>query len=403
MANEVLKRYFAQYAPDFDRERKAALVWSCLCEPQDRLARRITEEKGFFAALKEVDAAAKQSASEAGRPVTAHRGSIGSEIRHSWCARLLRWKGFDLSALRKTGTRFLLPSDPCWPQGLLYLGDTAPLSLWVKGNADVLKNPVISAVGSRDTTESGRRTALDFSYALAPGYVLCSGGAMGIDACVHRAALLHKRPTVVVSAGGVDRAYPRTHASLFREIEQCGGAVVSESPWGSAPQRHRFLSRNRIIAALGKGTVVFQAGIRSGALNTAHHAMSIGREVGAVPGGVDTVQFAGCNSLIREGATLISSVRDIYEMVEPLCKTVRCGGEGDLFFQSCATRPEDTRRDFDALAQRVFDAVPLRKACDVQTIAATAGTDIADTLIKLSKLQIRGRVRECDGLWKKQT
>ena len=160
--------------------------------------------------------------------------------------------------------------------------------------------PTIALVGARAATGYGEHVAMESSAGLVDrGFAIVSGGAYGIDGMAHRAALASDGTTIAFLAGGVDRFYPLGHESLLSRIAQTG-AVVSELPCGAAPTKWRFLQRNRLIAAASEATVVLEAGIRSGSLNTAGHAAALGRPLGAVPGPVTSPASAGCHRLLRE-------------------------------------------------------------------------------------------------------
>jgi DNA processing protein len=170
--------------------------------------------------------------------------------------------------------------------------------------------------------------ASELGYGLADrGVVVVSGGAYGIDAAAHRGALAAQGATVLVSAGGLDRPYPAGHADLFARVADTG-LVLSESPPGAAPHRRRFLSRNRLIAALSTGTVVVEAGRRSGALNTAAHARRLGRTVMAVPGPITSAASAGCHDLLRGGDAVDHSAARLVTGVEDVLGEIGTPGEG---------------------------------------------------------------------------
>ncbi|MFM2373219.1 MAG: hypothetical protein RJA75_115 [Actinomycetota bacterium] len=213
---------------------------------------------------------------------------------------------------------FLLSSDsPLWPRGLVDLGDSAPSVLWVLGNQKVFENSsTISVVGSRVASGYGLEVTRDLvSAAVRNGFVTISGGALGIDACAHKSALLAGGKTVAVMAGGLDRLYPPRNLDLFEEIKVTS-AVMSEMPPGTAPARWRFLQRNRLIAAIGQATVVVEAGFKSGSINTAGHANELDRPVGAVPGPINSTRSAGCHRLIKERrAELICTPADLEELL----------------------------------------------------------------------------------------
>jgi DNA processing protein len=242
--------------------------------------------------------------------------------------RVPRRSGADLAAAvadqvdraRKVGARCLLPGDTGWPSQLADLGPGAPLLLWVRGGK--LRESLIrsiSVVGARACSPYGRVQAETLAADLALfGWTIVSGGAYGIDAAAHAGALAVGGGTVLVSAGGVDRAYPRGNEHLYGRV-LASGCVVSEYPLGSTPARHRFLVRNRLIAALSRGTVVVEAGHRSGARSTAASAGALNRHVMAVPGPVTSDLSSGCHDLIRDGeAVLVRNCADVQELVTPM-------------------------------------------------------------------------------------
>jgi DNA processing protein len=208
----------------------------------------------------------------------------------------------------------IFPTDAAWPARLNDLGADAPKSLWVRGDRDLAKmvEQSVSIVGARAATAYGGHIASELGYNLTgKHYTVISGGAFGIDALAHRGALANSGLTVAVLPCGVDIAYPRSHDRLFERIAQ-EGLLVSEYEPGTNPQPYKFLARNRLIAALSQGTVVVEATLRSGSLNTARQANGIGRSVMAVPGPVTSAMSVGVHSLIREGtATMVTSADDI--------------------------------------------------------------------------------------------
>ena len=210
---------------------------------------------------------------------------------------------------------FLIPGDTHWPRGFEDLGTAAPIGLWVYGAVEALAADSIAVVGARSATHYGEWAAADIAAGIASsGWTVVSGGAYGIDAAAHRGAIAAHGRTVAVLAGGVDVAYPRSNELLFRAIVE-HGALVSESPPGTQPLRHRFLVRNRLIAAMSRATVVIEARMRSGASATAGQAAGLGRDVMAVPGPISAAASAGCHQLIRDGAVLVTSAADVFELV----------------------------------------------------------------------------------------
>lgn len=210
------------------------------------------------------------------------------------------------------------PNSTHWPEGLSDLGDSAPALLWAIGNKKALVNrKTLSVVGSRIASIYGLEVTKDLvRAAVSRDFVIVSGGALGIDAKAHNSALEVSGTTIAIMAGGLDRLYPPRNLDLFDEIKQ-SGLLLSEMPPGTAPARWRFLQRNRLIAAIGKATVVVEAGFRSGSINTAGHANDLERPVGAVPGPINSTRSAGCHRLIRERrAELISTPADLFELLD---------------------------------------------------------------------------------------
>jgi DNA processing protein len=226
---------------------------------------------------------------------------------------------------------------------------------------------------------------------------MAPGGAYGIDAAAHRGALATAGVTIAVLACGVDHPYPAGHADLFAEIAG-RGLVISEWPPGRHPARLRFLVRNRVIAALACGTVIIEAGERSGALNTARHAAHLGRPLAAVPGPVTSAQSAGCHRIIREwGATLVTRAADVIEMLSPLDAAgtpMSPPGPGP------AAGATPSRDELDPDSARVLDALPARGGAGTSTIAVEAGLGLDTVLRCLGLLAGCGFIERCDQGWR---
>ncbi len=294
----------------------------------------------------------------------------------------------DMALLERVGGRLVCPGDPQWPSRLADLGAVAPLALWVRGQRDLaaLCERSVAVVGSRAATAYGDHVAGTLAAALADlGVTVVSGGAYGIDGAAHRGALAAAGATIAVVACGVDVSYPKGHDSLFRRLA-VDGLIVSEWPPGCAPMRHRFLVRNRVIAAATAGTVVVEAALRSGALSTARVALRLGRPVMAVPGPITSAMSAGCHALLRvEGARCVSAAAEVVEEV---------GRIGEL---APDQRPEPTVRDrLGEQVRRVLDAVPVRNGASPARIAAVAGVDPTLVLRCLGPLELEGLIERSD-------
>ena len=221
-------------------------------------------------------------------------------------------------AIEKTGAHFIIPGDADWPLRVDEL-ESPPIGLIVKGNLEILSNPSLAIVGTRNPTPYGVRIAGDF----AAGFVdrewdIVSGGAYGVDSAAHRGALVAEGRTIAVIASGIDLQYPSGNARLFEEICE-NGAIVSEVMPGVPALPHRFLTRNRLIAALSQATLVVEAAFRSGSLRTARDAAELMRPVMAIPGPINSPSSEGCHRLIGErSAELVTSVADAIELISAL-------------------------------------------------------------------------------------
>lgn len=303
----------------------------------------------------------------------------------------------DLATMQRIGGRMIMPSDSLWPRQLGDLGIYEPISLWWRGIEQELPAAAksIALVGSRDSTSYGAAITGELAYSLAQrGFTIISGGAYGIDAHAHRAALAGGSgplPTIALMAGGVDRFYPSGNDDLLRAVSN-QGAVIAEVPPGSAPTRYRFLQRNRLIAALAAVTVVVEARWRSGALNTAHHAESLGRAVGAVPGSVHSANSAGCHRLLRDGgAVCVTDAGEIAELAAP-------SGE------SLVEAKVGPHADHDGLTLEdliLLDALPLRSTSSVEKLCTVAGLGVDSVRAGLGRLGFLGLAESERGGWKR--
>ncbi|MBC6429126.1 MAG: DNA-protecting protein DprA [Cellvibrionales bacterium] len=223
-----------------------------------------------------------------------------------------------LEALRRTDAHTMACTDADYPPLLNEIGGP-PALLFVRGERPCLSMPQVAMVGSRKASRAGEQTAAEFAADLgAAGLAVTSGLALGIDRAAHLGALRAQAPTLAVMGTGIDRIYPPRHRELAERILQGGGALISEFVPGTAPLPRHFPQRNRVVTGLSLGVVVVEAGERSGSLISARLAAEQGREVFAVPGSVRSPVAAGCHRLIRDGATLVTSARQIMEPLLPM-------------------------------------------------------------------------------------
>ena len=370
------------------REARARLSW--LAEPGDRLLGELlrgNEPAAVVAAIM-----AGRLPASMGHPGR-DRGAVTRGLRR-WAARAAAIPSPpDLAAWQRRGIRLACPGDPEWPTQLDVLGDTGPYALWLRGSADLRFGCLrsVAVVGSRAATGYGTHVATGLAATLGEGgWAVVSGGAYGIDGAAHRGVLATGGLTFAVLACGVDRPYPAGHAGLFAAAAE-HGALVSEWPPGRTPSRHGFLVRNRVIAALTRGTVVVEAGLRSGALSTARHARDLCRPLMAVPGPVTSAASAGCHEIIRNwGAVCVTGAADVLD----------CVGVAGEHAAGPRRGPVLPRDALDPQAALVLDAVPARGGAGPAAIAAAAGVD-TDTAVRcLGALAAGGFVARCDRGWR---
>jgi DNA processing protein len=308
--------------------------------------------------------------------------------------------GADLDRAERLGIRYVMPGDPEWPTQLDDLMGTAtpdgrggpPLGLWARGpgRLDGLSRSV-AVVGSRSATTYGAEVARAIADTLArAGWSVVSGAAYGIDQAAHRGALAVDGVNVAVLACGVDRAYPTGHRDLLEHLAETALVVAEVSP-GCAPTRGRFLSRNRLIAALTRGTVVVEAAIRSGALNTAGWALRLNRPLMGVPGPVTSAQSQGIHQLIRNAeATLVTQGSEVLEVV----------GDMGAHLVTPPRAPTTPRDRVGGRLQRILDAVPVARPAPVDSISRTAGLGLVEVRSGLTSLEKRGLVEQSRAGWR---
>jgi DNA processing protein len=350
-------------------ERAARIAWARLVEPRDRQALDLMAQVGPEQALESVDL----------------HDRLGQRL-------LPRVETLDVARdfeiAHRLEARILIPGDDEWPQGLASLADP-PLCIWVRGPLDLAAHTErsVSVVGARAATQYGVRQSGEIAAGLVErGFAVVSGAAYGIDGAAHRGALAAEGATIAFTAGGIDRPYPRGHDDLFARLWR-EGLVATEVPPGSAPTAVRFIARNRMIATVSQGTVIVEAGLRSGSLNTARTANDTNRLVCAVPGSVESAVSAGCHELIRNGeATLVTDASEVAELVGPL---------GDVApVKRGASRAGD---EHDAAHRAVYAALPVRKAATVEELARRCGQSTSDVLAALGVLELSGLARRSLG------
>jgi DNA processing protein len=397
---------------EFDREairgHFARATWTGIAEPGDRTAGLVVEALGPAESLEGLveqwdaqvwlDALKRVGVAEVTGPEL-----VDAVAR--WTPRMK--SELTLLALRQAaryGARLLTPDAPGWPAGVADLGPHAPIALWVRGTDSALAalDNSIALVGARAATGYGEHVAMEFSAGLVDrGFAIVSGAAYGVDGMAHRAALASHGTTVAFLAGGVDRFYPSGHDALLTRIIDTG-AVISELPCGQPPTKWRFLQRNRLIAAASQATVVVEAGWRSGSLNTAGHAATVGRPVGAVPGPITSAASAGCHRLIRDyNATLVATVEDVVELVQP--RDAVLGAEQPRRGVSGVVETSPTRNSPPSSPEetRLLDAMSITAPRPTPDIAARSGLSVTSVQSLLGGLELEGRVSERERGWVK--
>lgn len=382
-----------------DGERRARAALTRIAEPGDIVLATLVDAHG-----PETVVAALRSGETFG-----HGESEGWRVRLSGYA-----PEADLERAERAGGRLICPGDDEWSCRLDDLADVlslerrkvtgpgrdtqvrrggAPIALWARGSARLadLCDRSVALVGSRAATGYGTEVAGEIGYGVARrGVTVVSGAAYGVDVAAHRGALAAEAPTVAVLACGVDVSYPRGHTMLLDRIAETG-LVLSEVPPASAPSRIRFLTRNRLIAGLTCGSVVVEAAVRSGALNTARWAQQLMRPVMGVPGPVTSSMSTGVHELIRSGMAVL--VADGDEVLDSISQV----GDNMLPLRYGETRPRD---QLDDVAQRVLEAVPAVHAVGADRIARTAGLPLQEIELKLGRLLLQDFVERTGDRWR---
>jgi DNA processing protein len=379
---------FLAGADEPDRMARAALGY--LADPGDPVLGALLR---YCTAAQVVAALIAGQHPLAGRPPDADALPGLDRALARWSARISRLPPPGQLAKDLAESRLICPGDPEWPTQLAALGATAPVGLWLHGQADLrfacLRS--VSVVGSRSATGYGLHVAAELAATLAErGCAVVSGGAYGIDAAAHRGAMAVGGVTVAVLASGLRYGYPRGHATLFKAIAD-QGVLVSELPPDHRPTRPGFLVRNRVIAALSRGTVVVEAALRSGALATAARARDLCRPLMAVPGPVTSAPSAGCHEIVRNwGAVLVTSAADVMDLTFPVGEEPATPRHGPVL-------PRDA---LDEVTRAVLEAVPSRRGSGPAAIAVAAGAGL-DTVIQcLGSLAAAGFIYRSPHGWR---
>jgi DNA processing protein len=402
-AGRDLDAYLARATDgDADSVRRARAWLNRACEPGSIDFWRYVDECGPLEAVRRL---------RAGTAAPRVRGLVGARAEQDPSIA-------DLRRAERCGARLIVPEDDEWPHLAVHAlvravaeepeepghqsertqAPVPPQALWVRGEGrlDELIDRAVAIVGSRASTAYGEHVAGELAYGLAGrGWTVVSGGAYGIDAAAHRGALAAEGPTLAVLACGVDRPYPAGNGPLLARVAEAG-LLVSEWPPGAAAHGHRFLVRNRLIAAFSRGTVVVEAAARSGAVATAHRARRLGRPVMAVPGPVTSAMSVGCHELLRERrddgrqVTLVASAGHVLDVV---------GRIGDDLAEP-APRPTRPRDGLSDVALRVLDACPVRVGVSAERLAAVAGCDVVDVLRVLPALEVADLVQWTGTGWR---
>ncbi|WP_328461487.1 DNA-processing protein DprA [Actinoplanes sp. NBC_00393] len=374
-----------------ERAARVALTW--LAEPGNRTVWTLVQQAGAVATLQHVlDGDVPDGRL---RSAVKARTAVGDPRRIAEIA---------LRRAERLGARLVVPGDDEWPSrvddlagleldtgGRINQDTRPPLCFWVRGvwPLEATLERSVAIVGARAATSYGAHVATDMAFGLAErDWTVLSGGAFGVDAAAHRGALAAGGRTVAVLACGVDRPYPVGNSAMFEQIiEQ--GLLVSEWPIGAEPLRHRFLIRNRVIAAVTAGTVVVEAAARSGATQTMSRVLALNRPAMVVPGPVTSAMSVGCHEILRGNpySRLVTSALDVLEEV----------GRIGEYLAEPPRGPEHRRDNLDEESALVLEAVPPRGTATPEELAAAARMSLRTVLRRLSLLEVAGLVTRRDG------
>ncbi|MFJ3169981.1 DNA-processing protein DprA [Streptomyces roseus] len=372
--------------PDPDPESLARAALTRVLEPGDETGGRWLREHGAVGLIRLLTGADGEAATLTG----VGEARLAGYRRRAALADPRR----DLATAARSGGRFIRPGSPQWPTQLDDLGDARPIGLWLRGRPDLRTWALrsVAVVGARACTPYGAHMAQTLAAGLAErGWVVVSGAAYGVDAAAHRGALASGGATAAVLACGVDVAYPRGHAELLGRIAE-QGIVLGELPPASHPTPTRFVLRNRVIAALTRGTVVVEAAHRSGSLVTARRAQRLGRFTMGVPGPATSGLSGGVHELLRGEAVLVTDAAEVIELV---------GDMGELAPQRRG--PVLARDLLDRETARVLEALPAGRPVHAGEVALAAGTGTDEVIGRLYELHSLGFVERQGEGWQLTT
>lgn len=307
----------------------------------------------------------------------------------------------DLEWVSHSGNHILLPDDCNYPSLLKHV-DCHPSVLFVRGACELLKEPQLAIVGSRNPSIDGKGNAYHFAKALVNvGLTVTSGMALGVDGAAHQGAIDGGGHTIAVVGTGADVIYPARHRNLAEKILE-KGVIVSELPLGAKPQPSNFPRRNRIISALSMGVLVVEASPRSGSLITAHCALDQGREVYAIPGSIHNPMARGCHQLLKQGAKLVESAEDIFEELSSLLafhQFVR--NEPVNAALETAPAPQDlfdskVAQDLTEQEQLMLELIGYDVAC-IDAVVERSALSVEDVSFQLMSLELKGHVQSVPG------
>jgi len=304
----------------------------------------------------------------------------------------------ELYLARKLGVYLLHIDDPRYPPVLKRIYDPPPI-LYVKGVIEKQDNLAVAIVGSRRCSQYGREQASKLAHLLASaGFTIVSGMARGIDTAAHEGALSAKGRTMAVQGCGLAHIFPPENKNLCKMIAQTG-ACVSELPLGSEPLSQHFPGRNRIIAGLSLGTIVIEAGLRSGAMITASAAASYDREVMAVPGKIDSPISKGPHQLIKDGAVLIESVEDVLDAIGPIVERLK--GHAEYTTTEASRKVEQPLLDFDSCSlssdeKKVYQSLDGEEA-HIEDVIEASELPAGAVNSALISLRLKGLIKQLPG------